>query len=120
MSHNARSHNVVLKITVPKRTGRKRKRGTDGPWEGDAEVIDAEARSASKEEVMSYARKDDPKVLRRKLADNVDSYEVEAIGIIKNTHRFRGLADFHWDMSKSSFANRYVEQVLPGEGKSVI
>ncbi|KLO96500.1 hypothetical protein CEK26_006918 [Fusarium fujikuroi] len=26
MSHNARSHNVVLKITVPKRTGRKRKR----------------------------------------------------------------------------------------------
>ncbi|KAJ3503891.1 hypothetical protein NM208_g16420 [Fusarium decemcellulare] len=115
MSHNARSHNVVLKVTVPKRTGRKRKRGTDGPWEGDVEVTDAETQSGAKEEVSSYARLDDPKVLRRKMADNVDKYQVEAVGIIKNTHRFRGLADFYWDMSKSSFAQRYVDQVLPGD-----
>ncbi|KAF4988601.1 hypothetical protein FDECE_14979 [Fusarium decemcellulare] len=115
MSHNARSHNVVLKVTVPKRTGRKRKRGTDGPWEGDVEVTDAETQPGTKEEVSSYARLDDPKVLRRKMADNVDKYQVEAVGIIKNTHRFRGLADFYWDMSKSSFAQRYVDQVLPGD-----
>ncbi|KAJ3458108.1 hypothetical protein MRS44_012217 [Fusarium solani] len=114
MSHNARSHNVVLKVTVPKRTGRKRKRGTDGPWEGDIEVADAEA-EPPKDEVSSYARLDDPKVLRRKMADNVDKYQVEAVGVIKNTHRFRGLADFYWDMPKSTFAQRYVDQVLPGD-----
>ncbi|KAI8657875.1 hypothetical protein NCS57_01167100 [Fusarium keratoplasticum] len=114
MSHNARSHNVVLKVTVPKRTGRKRKRGTDGPWEGDIEVADAEV-EPPKDEVSSYARLDDPKVLRRKMADNVDKYQVEAVGVIKNTHRFRGLADFYWDMPKSAFAQRYVDQVLPGD-----
>ncbi|KAM5381093.1 hypothetical protein ACJZ2D_003009 [Fusarium nematophilum] len=122
MSHNARSHNVVLKVTVPKRTGRKRKRGTDEPWEGDVELTDAEAHPTPREEVESYARRDDPKVLRRTLEDNVNKYQVEAVGVIKNTHRFRGLADFYWDMSKSSFAQRYVDQIrgfgfVPGTDK---
>ncbi|POR31041.1 Transcription factor tau subunit sfc1 [Tolypocladium paradoxum] len=123
MSHNARSHNLVLKVTVPKRTGRKRKRGADGPWQGDIEIGDADAtaftssssHSPSEGKVCSIARLDDPKVLRRKLADNVDKYQVEAVGTIKHTHRFRGLADFYWDMSKSSFAQRYTHQVLPGD-----
>lgn len=117
MSHNARSHNVVLKITVPKRTGRKRKRGTDGPWEGDVEINDAEDQPQENDRVSSHARLDDPKVLRRTMADNVDKYQVEAVGVIRNTHRFRGLADFYWDMSKSSFAQQYVDKVLPGDGK---
>ncbi|KAH7486026.1 hypothetical protein FOMA001_g4190 [Fusarium oxysporum f. sp. matthiolae] len=115
MSHNARSHNVVLKITVPKRTGRKRKRGTDGPWEGDVEINDAENQPQENDRVSSHARLDDPKVLRRTMADNVDKYQVEAVGVIRNTHRFRGLADFYWDMSKSSFAQQYVDKVLPGD-----
>ncbi|PHH88603.1 hypothetical protein CDD83_7330 [Cordyceps sp. RAO-2017] len=113
MSHKARSHNVVLKVTVPKRTGRKRKLGTDGPWQGDSEMGDGHA--ASESGVCSIARLDEPMVLRRKLADNVDRYEVEAVGVIKHTHRFRGLADFYWDMSRSPFAQRYANQVLPGD-----
>ncbi|RBA08846.1 hypothetical protein FPRO05_07126 [Fusarium proliferatum] len=115
MSHNARSHNVVLKLTVPKRTGRKRKRGTNGPWEGDVEINDAEDQPQENNRVSSYARLDDPKVLRRTMADNVDNYQVEAVGVIRNTHRFRGLADFYWDMSKSSFAQQYMDKVLPGD-----
>ena len=120
MSHNARSHNVVLKVTVPKRTGRKRKRGSNDPWEGDVELNDVndEALAETATEVCSKARLDDPKTLRQKLEDNVGNYQVEAVGIINNTHRFRGLADFYWDMSKSDFANRYVNQVLPGDGQS--
>lgn len=119
MSHNARSHNVVLKVTVPKRTGRKRKRGTNGPWEGDIELPDAETQAVEENEVHSRSRLDDPKILRRKLEDNVNSYQVEAVGVIKHTHRFRGLADFYWDMTESSFANRYVDQVLPGDVESI-
>ncbi|QPC79228.1 hypothetical protein HYE68_009980 [Fusarium pseudograminearum] len=115
MSHNARSHDVVLKVTVPKRTGRKRKRGTDGPWEGDVEVTDAQDQPPANDKVASYDRLDDPKVLRRKMADNVGNYHVEAVGVIRSTHRFRGLHDFYWDMSKSNFAQRYVDQVLPGD-----
>lgn len=117
MSHNARTHNVVLKVTVPKRTGRKRKRGSDGPWQGDVEIPDVAAASEGKEQVASVGRQDEPKVLRKKLADNVGKYEVEAVGVVRHTHRFRGLADFYWDMSKrSEFAQRYVDQALPGDG----
>jgi general transcription factor 3C polypeptide 5 (transcription factor C subunit 1) len=54
--------------------------------------------------------------LRRKLQDNVGKYQVEAVGIIKHTHRFRALADFYWDMNRSDFAQRYALQVLPGDG----
>ncbi|KAL6876041.1 RNA polymerase III transcription factor IIIC subunit domain-containing protein [Trichoderma longibrachiatum] len=115
MSHNARSHNVVLKVTVPKRTGRKRKRGTDGPWQGDVELQGTDTSASASENVQSVARHDDPRLLRRKLEDNVGRYHVEAVGLIKHTHRFRGLADFYWDMDKSSFARRYVDQVLPGD-----
>ncbi|KAJ4863993.1 RNA polymerase III transcription factor (TF)IIIC subunit domain-containing protein [Trichoderma breve] len=114
MSHNARSHNIVLKVTVPKRTGRKRKRGTNEPWQGDVELQGVDEASPS-ENVRSIARLDDPRLLRRKLEDNVDKYHVEAVGLIKHTHRFRGLADFYWDMDKSSFAQRFVNQVLPGD-----
>lgn len=115
MSHNARSHDVVLKITVPKRTGRKRKRGTDGPWEGDVELTD-EGQPRADDGVSCYARLDDPKIVRRKMVDNIGNYHVEAVGVIRSTHRFRGLHDFYWDMSKSNFAQRYVNQVLPGDG----
>lgn len=111
MSHNARTHNVVLKVTVPKRTGRKRKQGTSSPWEGDVEIGDTE------NQVCSRSRLDDPNLLRKKLQDNVGKYHVEAVGVIGHTHRFRGLADFYWDLgSKSEFAKKYAEQVLPGDG----
>jgi general transcription factor 3C polypeptide 5 (transcription factor C subunit 1) len=109
---------VVLKVTVPKRTGRKRKRGSKGPWLGDIDFSEPGEQTFDGVNICSTARLDDPKVLRRKLEDNVGKYEVEAAGIIKHTHRFRGLADFYWDMSKSSFAQRYVDQVLPGDGET--
>ncbi|KOS17186.1 Transcription factor tau subunit sfc1 [Escovopsis weberi] len=128
MSHNAKTHNVVLKVSVPKRTGRKRKRGSDEPWQGDVEIRDADtgaeqgadaaaaaAAGRSSENVFSASRLDEPGLLRRKLADNVGNYQVQAVGTIKQTHRFRGLADFYWDMSSSSFAQRFVDQVLPGD-----
>lgn len=68
--------------------------------------------------VKSVARLDDPRILRRKLQDNVGEYEVEAVGIIKHTHRFRALADFYWDMRRSDFAQRYADQVFTGDGKT--
>ncbi|CAG9979612.1 unnamed protein product [Clonostachys byssicola] len=116
MSHNAKSHNVVLKVTVPKRTGRKRKRGSEGPWQGDVDVVDSGEPPSSQGNVSSQARMDDPRLLKRKLQENVGNYEVEVAGIIEHSHRFRGLADFYWDMSsRSDFARRYIDQVLPGD-----
>ncbi|KAF6819137.1 RNA polymerase III transcription factor [Colletotrichum sojae] len=115
MSHSATSHNVVLKVTVPKRTGRKRKRGTDGPWEGEVDMTDVPRSRVSGEQIYSRSRLDNPKVLRRKMQDNVDNYDVEAVGVIKHTHRFRGMADFHWGLEKSPFIARFMDKVMPGD-----
>lgn len=122
MSHNAASHNIVLKVTVPKRTGRRRKKGSKGPWQGDMDMSNSSAATdngSRQGQVRSVARFDEPKVLRRKLEDNVGKYEVESVGIIKHTHRFRALADFYWDMNRSNFAQRYADQVLPGNGRQI-
>lgn len=116
MSHNAESHNVVLRITVPKKTGRKRKKGSNGPWQGDTVADDVDP-SQNSSNISSRSRLDDPVKLRKQLEDNIGKYQVQAVGTIKHTHRFRGLADFTWDMGRSDFAQRYAEQVLPGEGK---
>lgn len=124
MSHSARSHNVVLKITVPKRTGRKRKRGSDGSWIGDVEtgnangLVGKETTRKGDPAIESFARHDHPNVLKRKLQDTADRYEVRAVGVIKHTHRFRGLADFSWDPSNSAFARGYVDKVLSQDGKT--
>ncbi|KAK3359734.1 RNA polymerase III transcription factor IIIC subunit-domain-containing protein [Lasiosphaeria hispida] len=109
-SHNALTHNVVLKITVPKRTGRKRKRGSNDPFEGEIDPP-----PSASEDVCSRERLDAPKVFRRKLGDNVDKYRIEPVGVISNTHRYRGLADFQYALGNSNFMTRFVEKVLPGD-----
>lgn len=82
LSFNASTHNVVLKVVVPKRTGRKRKRGSDEAFEGP----ETRARNQQTSSVVQDA----PGLLRRKLADNIGKYSVEIVGMIKNTHRYRG------------------------------
>ncbi|KAK3370194.1 RNA polymerase III transcription factor IIIC subunit-domain-containing protein [Podospora didyma] len=114
-SHNALTHNVVLKITVPKRTGRKRKRGTNGPFEGEVQPLPDDSTCPAPGEVLSKDRLDDPKLLRRKLRDNVGKYTVEPIGILRNTHRYRGLADFQYALGGSKFMTHFVEKILPGD-----
>ncbi|OQD88351.1 hypothetical protein PENANT_c004G02317 [Penicillium antarcticum] len=43
-STSSASNNVLLKVTVPKRTGRKRKKGSDGPFTDAPESEDTETR----------------------------------------------------------------------------
>ncbi|KAG7121391.1 Transcription factor tau subunit sfc1 like protein [Verticillium longisporum] len=115
MSHNAATHNVVLKITVPKRTGRKRKKGSSGPFEGESNAMEPGGVDAPSSHVCSKAREDNPRVLRRKLQDNIDDYRVEPVGLVKGTHRFRGPADFQWNMDESPFIKRFQEGVMSGD-----
>ncbi|KAI2609267.1 hypothetical protein GGR54DRAFT_618412 [Hypoxylon sp. NC1633] len=113
VSHNTATNNVLLKITVPKRTGRKRKRGTDDPFTGVGDVAKATDVTSNVDQISSVGRHDMPKSILRKMQDNVDDYLVEAVGSVKNTHRYRGLADFQFANTSPSFLSNAAEHLLP-------
>lgn len=119
MSHYASSHNVVFKVTVPRRTGRKRKRGSDGPWEGDVEETGHEHGSSSTF-FRSRAKLDEARIVRRKLQDNVDRYQAEVVGVIKHTHRYRGMVDFNYSMKNNEFMHKFTDTILSRDGTSTL
>ncbi|KAL2010703.1 hypothetical protein VTN00DRAFT_6510 [Thermoascus crustaceus] len=101
-STSSPSNNILLKVTVPKWTGRKRKRGSDEPFTAAypaAETAGAQRRSA--------------KDLLRSLRDNVGKYQVEAVGRVDRTHVFRGMPDFVFSTTASPFTNKFREHILP-------
>ncbi|PWY66662.1 hypothetical protein BO83DRAFT_439900 [Aspergillus eucalypticola CBS 122712] len=96
------SNNILLKVTVPKRTGRKRKKGSNEPFSGVAvSTVHTEPQRRSARELL------------RSLSDNASRYQVEPVGLINRTHVFRGMPDFVFSTGSSSFANRFREQILP-------
>lgn len=94
LSHNAQTNNLLLKITVPKQTGRKRKRGSKDPYahnkEGYPSLAGAETVQIQINNLRSQARRDNPVDLLRTLKDNMDNYSVTAVAEIGQTHRYRG------------------------------
>jgi len=75
------TRNLLIRVTVPKRTGRKRKRGSDDPF---TLLAEPESRNDSI----------DAHNLLRRMRDNEDTYRIEPVGMIRETHRFRNLPDF--------------------------
>jgi len=51
--------------------------------------------------VLSGGGGDAPRVLRRKLRDNIGRYTVEPIGVVHNTHRYRGNTAAHYTCSQN-------------------
>jgi len=115
VSHHAATNNVLLKITVPKRTGRKRKRGSDEPFSGDTDTSVSNAMTLASQHTIvgSVGQRDPPKRILRKLQDNPDRYQAEAVGIIRDSHRYRGLADFQFASSNMPFLKNVAEHLLP-------
>lgn len=115
-SHCAATHNVVLAVHVPKRTGMRRKRGTNDAWEYDpnaaSDAFDTNGRPPGDTIAERDARR-----LRRKLQETAGLYRTEVVGIVKNSHRFRGVVDFQQSAHDSAFMSKFTENVLPGECK---
>lgn len=82
-SANVRTNNILLKVTVPKTTGLKRRRGAEGACNEGAEVGVLGGRAVPMVKDAQY--------FFRSMCDNPMSYQVEAIGTINQTHRFRGM-----------------------------
>ena len=81
-SVNVSTNNILLKVTVPKRTGLKRRRGADGPFYEGTEITECGEQAAMRK---------DAQYLFHSMRDNTKSYQIEAIGTINQTHRFRGM-----------------------------
>ncbi|OQE35480.1 hypothetical protein PENCOP_c013G06099 [Penicillium coprophilum] len=101
-STSIQSNNVLLKVTVPKRTGRKRKRGSNELF---ANVPASEASEIPPRRIA--------KDLLRSLSDNPSKYQIEPVGRVERTHVFRGIPDFVYSTTASSFTNRFRDQILP-------
>lgn len=100
-SHNEGTHNLVLKITVPRmKMARHESRGFE-PQTSNVLIrpdrIDSE----------HIAR------LSRCLADNKASSQIEVIGVSSQTHRFRSLPDFVKSSGDGPFMEKMTETILP-------
>lgn len=85
LSTPVRTNNLLLKVTVPRRTGRRRKRGTDAPF------LLPEDKTVSTDKGLSNATHSfvDASNIYRSLQDNASTYKVAIAGVIDETHRFR-------------------------------
>ena len=88
-SGNVRTNNILLEITVARRTGRKRKRGSTDPYilEEDQSAIT----SSQKRQLGSLLQPHNTRRVLRSLQDNAGKYEIRPVGTIEQTHRFRGM-----------------------------
>ncbi|OAP64604.1 hypothetical protein AYL99_00576 [Fonsecaea erecta] len=98
LSHNKPTYNLLLKVTVPKRTGRKRKRGSEEPY------LERHTNSPPRRDV---------KYLLRSLMDNRERYQTEVVGPIGSTHIWRTMPDFNFSSQGSSFLNEIHSKILP-------
>ncbi|KAL4886011.1 RNA polymerase III transcription factor IIIC subunit-domain-containing protein [Aspergillus karnatakaensis] len=102
-STSTQSNNILLKVTVLKRTGRKRKRGSSEPFMDDpafTEASDGPPRPTARE-------------VLRSLRDNAGRYQVEPVGLVERTHVFRGMPDFVYSTTNSPFVTRFRSTILP-------
>lgn len=123
------TENVLLKITVPKMTGRKRKRGSDEPFQFHSSHF-AKEPSSNDEGSASVTERRHERLLRA-LLDNPTTYTITPIGPIKETHRFRckqitsksnwgiltnkflDLPDFQYTSSTSPLMNKLKRTIMP-------
>ena len=102
-SINCQTNNLLLKITVPKRTGRKRKRGSDDAFEEDQSLSDC---------------RKDARYMLRSLQDNTLNSDIDIIGTIDRTHVFRSMPDFTYSVADHQLMNEVKSKILLSNTRS--
>jgi len=105
-SAGVETSNILVRVTLPKWTGRKRKRGSDEPF---AFVDPAEQQRTS---IKAPA-------LLRQLRDNKAIYQVQALGMIRETHRFRSQPDHQMHGGDLPLYREIRDHVLPPKYSSL-
>lgn len=124
ISEGVKTNNILLKVTVPKMVGRKRKRDSSEPSGCVADLAAIQSEASDK----TPLKRGEAGYLKRSMQDNVGRYNIEPIGIIDYTHRFRGwcsyisqlskrltrlgLSDFQYSTANSEFMKKMRDSVL--------
>ena len=85
-SANVATRNVLLKVTVPKRVKVRRKKGAQTSSRDDL----THKNGLHHEEQRGLAARSTQSLLRA-MRDNPSQYQVQPVGSIEQTHRFRGM-----------------------------
>lgn len=104
ISYNKKGNNVLLKVTVPKRTGRKRKLGSSDEFTEDP---------------GGSSHRKDARYLLRSMRDNPQGYRAEAVGQIHTTHVWRALPDFVYSSTGSAFFHQVDKTILKPDYEEV-
>ena len=99
------TRNVLVKVSLPKRTGRKRKRGSDQPFTHHPSDSKNGNSDGSNSSITA------PEFLRR-LKDNPDDYTIQPVGTVNETHRFRNLPDFQMIASDNAMMRELTVHAL--------
>ncbi|KAF2826829.1 hypothetical protein CC86DRAFT_349934 [Ophiobolus disseminans] len=110
LSQAVTTNNLLLKVTVPKRTGRKRKRGTSGPFVADKETTSALSNGAGPPASKTYV---DASTIYRSLQDNASTYKVSVAGVVDEIHRFRTMPDLQYSATHNDTMVNLRNHVLP-------
>ena len=93
-SSNMRTNSVVVHITVPRQIGRKRKQGPIPTHQHEqistGPLLENHMEAASMPIVSIRDKVPTANTVLRILEDNPNRYTVQVVGIIDQTHRFRG------------------------------
>ena len=92
LSGNVSTQNLLVEISVPRRTGRKRKRESTEPF-GNANLPLGRGQTVEQRGHIPHLTKEDEPgntaYLLRSLQDCAERYEVRVVGRVEYTHRFR-------------------------------
>ena len=114
-SCNVPSQNLFVRITVPRRTGRRRRKGNHDPFQLPTEETHGEGVQDSSKTTGTASSSTimDVRTLAASLRDNPTTYAVSILGSITNTHRFRSLPDFVFSTKNSPFMRKIRARVAP-------
>jgi general transcription factor 3C polypeptide 5 (transcription factor C subunit 1) len=98
---------ILLKVTVPKWTGRKRKRGSNGPF-----LFEDQIQSGTSKSTTAIAASPQAATLFRALRDNPVDCTVAAVGHINESHRFRSLPDYQYAHSSNTLMTRVKDTLM--------
>ncbi|KAE9984717.1 hypothetical protein EG328_008334 [Venturia inaequalis] len=109
MAQKVTVNQIILKVTVPKRTGRRRRRGTTGPFLDESQMNGA----------LQNQQESDADKIHQTLVDSPEKFTVQAVGQSSENHRFRSYPDYQYATRGNGTLDKLRETILTDSLSSI-